>query len=118
MSPRLGTISPWSSKATDIARNCGFATVRRVERVVVFDVDLHRSLLGTASLDESELAALVGGLHDRMTESVLASQEACAALFQHYAPKPLGQVSLADGRAALERANGELGLALSDDEVD
>lgn len=118
VSPRLGTISPWSSKATDIARNCGFATVRRVERVVVFDVDLHRSLLGTSSLDESELAALVGGLHDRMTESVLASQEACAALFQHYAPKPLGHVSLADGRAALERANGELGLALSDDEVD
>ncbi len=74
--PRLGTISPWSSKATDIARNCGLAAVRRIERGTVFYVNSKRP----------EVAAL---LHDRMTETVLGSLDEAARLFQHVAPRPL-----------------------------
>ena len=107
VTPRLGTISPWSSKATDIARNCGFAAVKRIER-------------GTAyHLSGGDPSALAAWLHDRMTESVLESVDAARALFQHVAPQPLTAVDLlAGGRAALVAANGELGLALSDDEID
>lgn len=109
--PRMGTISPWSSKATEIARQCGFDGVVRIER-------------GTAWLFDSD--ALIAGreallplLHDRMTEAVLDSCEAAAALFQHYEPKPLSSVDvIGGGREALVQANAELGLALSEDEVD
>ena len=104
VTPRLGTISPWSSKATDIARNCGFTMIKRIERGIAYhlpgEVDLAR-------------------LHDRMTESVLDSLDAADELFHHYAPQPLTTVDiLAGGRAALVKANGELGLALSEDEID
>ena len=110
VTPRLGTISPWSSKATDIARNCGFATVKRVERGTAFHVS------GTVAGGEPALASR---LHDRMTESVLASVEAARALFHHVVPQPLGSVDLlGGGREALVAANRELGLALSDDEID
>ena len=109
VTPRLGTISPWSSKATDIARNCGFAAVKRIERGVAYRA------VG-AGLDGAALAAK---LHDRMTESVLSSLEESDALFRHVAPQPLTTVDiLAQGRAALAAANGELGLALSEDEID
>ena len=109
VTPRLGTISPWSSKATDIARNCGFAAIRRIERGTAFH------LAGV----RSEKSALVARLHDRMTESVMASLDEAPALFHHVAPQPLTRVDiLAGGRAALVKANAELGLALSDDEVD
>jgi phosphoribosylformylglycinamidine synthase len=109
VTPRLGTISPWSSKATDIARNCGFASVRRIERGIAFHVQGF----------SGEKSTLNTRLHDRMTESVLDSVEAARALFQHIAPQPLMSVDiLAGGRAALVAANGELGLALSDDEID
>jgi len=108
VTPRLGTISPWSSKATEIARQCGFAAVQRIERGTAW----HAS----GSFERSVLATK---LHDRMTESVLDSLDAAAALFRHVAPQPLTSVDvLARGCAALTEANGELGLALSDDEID
>jgi phosphoribosylformylglycinamidine synthase len=112
VTPRLGTISPWSSKATDIARNCGFAAVKRIERGTAFHVS---GAIG----DDPEKSALATRLHDRMTESVLPSVDAARALFQHVAPQPLTTVDLlAGGRAALVQANSDLGLALSADEID
>jgi len=105
VTPRLGTISPWSSKATDIARNCGFAAVKRIERGTGFHVTGAR-----------EKSALATRLHDRMTESVLESVDAARALFHHVAPQPLTTVDR--GRDALVKANTELGLALSADEID
>ena len=112
VTPRLGTISPWSSKATDIARNCGFAAIKRIERGTAFHVS--GAPAGTAQ--EPGLAAR---LHDRMTESVLTSIDDARALFHHVVPQPLTTVDLlGGGREALVAANSELGLALSDDEID
>ncbi|MBI3094335.1 MAG: phosphoribosylformylglycinamidine synthase, partial [Rhodocyclales bacterium] len=109
VTPRLGTISPWSSKATDIARNCGFAAVKRIERGTAYHV----------SGKVAQELALATRLHDRMTESVLDSIDAARALFHHVAPQPLASVDLqGGGRAALVVANRELGLALSEDEID
>ena len=108
VTPRLGTISPWSSKATDIAKNCGFAAVKRIERGTAFHAK--------GSIEKSALATW---LHDRMTESVLDSVDAARALFHHVAPQPLASIDLlGGGREALVRANTELGLALSGDEID
>ncbi|KAI5916086.1 phosphoribosylformylglycinamidine synthase [Thauera sp. 2A1] len=108
--PRLGTISPWSSKATDIARQCGFDKIVRIERGTAYTVD---------AKDAGKSTALLALLHDRMTESVLPTLDQADELFHHYAPQPLTSVDiLAGGRAALEAANGELGLALSEDEID
>jgi phosphoribosylformylglycinamidine synthase len=119
VTPRLGTISPWSSKATDIARNCGLACVQRIERGVLYEFELPRGLLGDGgALEADERAALAATLHDRMTESVLGTLGEADALFSHVPPRPLVSISLADGRAALVQANGALGLALSDDEID
>ncbi len=113
--PRIGTISPWSSKATDIAHSCGLASVRRIERGIRYDLDLRHD----AELDETTLAFVFGLLHDRMTESVLSSADDAQSLFRHAEPAPFNRVGvLQGGREALERANGELGLALSDDEMD
>ncbi|MFZ5556920.1 MAG: phosphoribosylformylglycinamidine synthase [Pseudomonadota bacterium] len=113
--PRLGTISPWSSKATDIARVCGLAAVERIERGVAYQVA--GAPPGGWSADERR--ALAAELHDRMTETVLDSLEDAGRLFHHVAPAPLTTVpALAQGRPALERANRELGLALSEDEID
>jgi phosphoribosylformylglycinamidine synthase len=110
--PRIGTISPWSSKATDIARSCGLAGVKRIERGVAYYVDLPQAA-------GSRRAALAASLHDRMTESVLASLDEARELFRHVPPRPLGRIPLAArGRAALEEANRNLGLALSQDEID
>ncbi len=112
--PRLGTISPWSSKATDIAHQCGFEAVLRIERATAYFLNSrHR-------LDAKQRDAVLPLLHDRMTESVLESIDAAAqALFQHYAPKPLVSVAVtAHGKQALADANGALGLALSEDEID
>ena len=108
--PRLGTISPWSSKATDITHQCGFDKIVRIERGIAYTLDA-RGVDGNT--------ALTALLHDRMTESVLSTVEEAEALFHHYEPQPLTVVDiLAGGRAALEAANGELGLALSEDEID
>jgi phosphoribosylformylglycinamidine synthase len=112
VTPRLGTISPWSSKATDIAHQCGFDQIVRIERGIAYRVS-------AKGKPDEHRAAIAAALHDRMTESVLASADEAAKLFQHYAPQPLSTVDiLGAGRDALVRANGELGLALSDDEID
>jgi phosphoribosylformylglycinamidine synthase len=110
--PRIGTISSWSSKATDIARSCGLAGVKRIERGIAYHVALPEA-------SGARRAALAALLHDRMTESVLGSLDEAGELFRHVAPRPLGHVPLAArGRAALEEANRGLGLALSGDEID
>ncbi|MEM1113659.1 MAG: phosphoribosylformylglycinamidine synthase [Pseudomonadota bacterium] len=111
--PRPGTISPWSSKATDIAHNCGLATVRRVERGIAYTL----SLPDQAS--ESQRSAVTAILHDRMTESVLTELAAASCLFASAEPAQMDSVDvLGGGRAALEAANVRLGLALADDEID
>ncbi|MCP5352622.1 MAG: phosphoribosylformylglycinamidine synthase [Chromatiales bacterium] len=115
VTPRVGTISPWSSKATDIARNCGLASVRRIERGVAYYL---RDAQGGA-VSHAVAEAVVGVLHDRMTESVFTSLDDTDDLFAHAQPVPLTTVDvLGGGRDALVRANGELGLALSGDEID
>jgi len=107
VAPRLGTISPWSSKASDIARNCGLAGVLRIERGTAYHVDC------SAQLSPEQRATIAAVLHDRMTETVLAALEEADGLFRHVAPRPLGHVA----RAALAAANRCLGLALSEDEI-
>ena len=97
--PRLGTISPWSSKASDIARNCGLAGVKRIERGIAFFID-------------SEKPAIAALLHDRMTQTVLRSFDQADLLFEHVPPRPLQFIS------DIGKANRELGLALSDDEIE
>ena len=112
--PRFGTISPWSSKATDIARHCGLAAVRRIERGVAYFVATRD---GTV-LSSIEQAALAPLLHDRMTETMLGSFDDAARLFEHIKPTPLASVDvMGGGLVALERANHEMGLALSEDEI-
>ncbi|MFP5409386.1 MAG: phosphoribosylformylglycinamidine synthase [Gammaproteobacteria bacterium] len=114
VTPRPGTISPWSSKATDILKNCGLAQVRRIERGVAFLVS---DATGTPLADEAR-ARLLPLLHDRMTEAVMTLADV-EQLFRHVPPRAMTQVDvLGGGRAALVAANRELGLALSDDEVD
>ncbi len=115
VAPRPGTLSPWSSKATDIARTCGLAAVRRIERVVEFTVAFDSA----APLSSAADAQLAAKLHDRMTQVVFPDVAACAVLFRHEAPRPMTSVPvLAEGRAALVAANKSLGLALADDEID
>ncbi len=117
--PRPGTLSPWASKATDIVHHCGLQTVARVERALRYTVVPARRLLGAHKFDETALTAIAAVLHDRMTETVVDDSFDGAALFAPLEGKPLTRVSLqAEGRAALEQANRELGLALSDDEID
>ena len=117
--PRLGTVSPWASKATDIARNCG-VVLHRVERVTEFHLKLKGGLLSTPKpLSGDERSALAALLHDRMTESVAAERAAAAHLFDAVDAPPLVHVDvLGVGRSALVQANVEFGLALSDDEID
>ena len=111
--PRLGTISPWSSKATDIAHQCGFGKVVRIEHGTMYSLEVK------GGLSAAQRAAVLPLLHDRMTESVLGAVDEAEALFRHYAPQPLTDVDvISGGRAALEAANVSLGLALSDDEID
>ncbi|WP_099658670.1 phosphoribosylformylglycinamidine synthase [Acidovorax sp. 56] len=119
VTPRLGTLSPWASKATDIARNCGIA-IRRVERITEYRISLKSGLLGkTPELTAEQLGQIAALLHDRMTESVVADRSAAAALFTELQPAPMEHVDvLAGGRAALEAANTRFGLALADDEID
>ncbi len=108
VTPRLGTISPWSSKATDIARQCGLTAVRRIERGTIFDLE-----------GDGRIEAVLPLLHDRMTETVLPSAEAAAELFHHYPPKPLTTIDvLGQGRTAIDAANAAFGLALAPDEVE
>ncbi|MEC8917990.1 MAG: phosphoribosylformylglycinamidine synthase [Pseudomonadota bacterium] len=111
--PRIGTISPWSSKATDIAHNCGLAQVARIERGIAYRVTL-KSAPAPEAYD-----VMVSRLHDRMVETVLFDSSDAAKLFSHHQPTPLATVDVLDGgRPALASANAELGLALADDEID
>ena len=109
--PRFGTLSPWASKATDIARQCGL-DVLRIERGAQFSWKSKKAL--TPEQKQSVLAAV----HDRMTEAVIDSTDAANALYQSLEDKSLTRIPvMTEGRAALDKANQELGLALSDDEV-
>jgi len=118
VSPRLGTVSPWASKATDIAHNCGLA-VRRVERITEYTLTLKKPLLGRSELSNDQLHAAAALMHDRMTESVLFNATQLQALFTELPAAPMAHVDvLAGGRPALEQANVEFGLALADDEMD
>ncbi len=108
--PRLGTISPWASKATDIVHNCGIDAVERIERGVSYRV--------AGTMTDAEKTAVARCLFDRMTETVLADGTDPAVLFTDVPGKPMAVVDVkAGGRAALEKANGEMGLALSEDEI-
>jgi len=123
VSPRLGTLSPWASKATDIAHNCGLP-IRRVERVTEYRVTLKSGLLGSLTggakpLSADEWHALAAVLHDRMTESVMTSRDEALHLFDAQPSQPMAHVDvMGQGRVALEKANSEFGLALSDDEIE
>jgi phosphoribosylformylglycinamidine synthase len=107
VTPRLGTVSPWASKATEILRGAGHP-VARVERALRLD------LRGLPRDDDARWPALSAALHDPMTQSLLATREAAAGLFATHAPGPVERIPL----AALGEANTRLGLALSQDELD
>lgn len=110
--PRAGTISAWSSKASDIAHVCGLDWVRRIERGIEY------RLHGSHTLEAARLRQLAPLLFDRMTEMALLDSAEVARLFTHAEPRRLARVPLAAGRAALERADRELSLALSAEEID
>ena len=111
ITPRIGTISPWASKATEIAKNCGCTQIRRIERGMAVWL--------SGSLSEAQKQQWAALLHDRMTESVLPDFQVAAKLFAHPEAQTFDTVDvLSGGRAALEKANTDLGLALSPDEID
>ncbi|PKM13222.1 MAG: phosphoribosylformylglycinamidine synthase [Gammaproteobacteria bacterium HGW-Gammaproteobacteria-3] len=112
--PRRGTLSPWSSKATEIARRCGLTAVKRIERGVEYNLVTETGLTQT---QREKIAAL---LHDRMTQVVLVSDSINEDdLFAQHPPELLRRIGvLESGRNALMAANGSLGLALSEDEID
>ena len=113
VSPRMGTVSPWASKATDIARNCGFK-LRRLERLTEFHLQGVKP-----SLSASVTSALQALLHDRMTESVWPNRQDAQSLLTSLPAQPLAFVDVKQGgRAALVKANTDEGLALADDEID
>ncbi len=113
--PRPGTISPWSSKATDIAKNCGLNEINRLER----GISWYCQDTSGRDLNDSDLKLLLPLLHDRMMETVFEQLQSAEVLFQREEPKPLTKVDiLAGGRDALSEANLTLGLALADDEID
>src|SRR5258706_4291577 len=113
--PRFGTVSPWSSKATDIAHNCGLVKVVRIERGVAYYIHAR----DPGPLSERSRRALDRAIHDRMTEVVVDDMGAAQRLFEHFAPQPLTYVDvLGFGRHALQEANDAMGLALAPDEID
>ncbi|WP_281645591.1 phosphoribosylformylglycinamidine synthase [Parendozoicomonas sp. Alg238-R29] len=113
VTPRPGTISPWSSKATDIAKNCGLTAIHRLERGIAYTID------STSPLTQNDVTKVEALLHDRMTEVVFSNPEEAAQLFLDAEPAPLTRISVLDeGRSALEEANQNLGLALAEDEID
>ncbi|HGV3503089.1 TPA: phosphoribosylformylglycinamidine synthase [Providencia stuartii] len=112
VTPRPGTISPWSSKATDIAHNCGLTQVKRIERGIAYYVQ------GNA-LTQAQWHEVIALLHDRMMETIFSSFEQAGALFAHQQPAPMKTIDIIKGgRQALATANTEMGLALADDEID
>ncbi|MCM2342090.1 phosphoribosylformylglycinamidine synthase [Rhodoferax sp.] len=118
VTPRFGTVSPWASKATDIAHNCGLP-VHRVERIVEYRISLKSGLLGKPTLTEAQMAQIGSLLHDRMTESVMFDRAAAQHLFDSLPAAPMAHVDVLGGdKPALLAANTEFGLALADDEMD
>jgi len=112
--PRPGTISPWSSKATDIAHNCGLSVINRLERGIAY----HFQTTDDQPINLQQKQQLLPFLHDRMTETVFDDLQAAEALFSHQTPKKLKTVDiLASGFDALNEANQSWGLALADDEM-
>jgi phosphoribosylformylglycinamidine synthase len=112
VTPRLGTQSPWSSKATDIAGRCGLGRVERIERAMCY-------WISEPGLEAALMSEISACLHDRMTQSALHSLAEARGLFEHHAARPLVRIDLElEGHAALESANRNLGLALSEDEID
>lgn len=112
--PRLGTISPWASKATDIAHNCGLDVIVRIERGTLYSVDF-----GGNVPEQAVLTQVAGVLHDRMTESVVDAKVKAETLFTELPGKPMVTVDLLkEGRQALADANLSMGLAMSEDEID
>jgi phosphoribosylformylglycinamidine synthase len=121
VAPRPGTLSPWSSKATDIALICGLAKVRRIERVTAYWVELENSALTKPLhvVSNEQLTRIQARIHDRMTQAVFTDFDALGALFRHETPRRLTSVPvLSQGRSALVEANTRLGLALAEDEID
>ena len=120
--PRFGTISPWASKATDIVHNCGMGHIKRVERGVAYRIKLKAGMLGMTAakkLNEAQAQQVAALLHDRMTETVLRDADQATGMFRTLDARPLASIDvLGHGKAALALANTELGLALSDDEID
>ncbi len=113
ITPRPGTISPWSSKATDIAHNCSLKSINRIERGCAFYIETDNAL------SEDDFALVASFLHDRMTESVFTNTEDAAVLFAHTEANTFTSVDvLGEGKDALVNANVSLGLALADDEID
>jgi phosphoribosylformylglycinamidine synthase len=122
VSPRLGTVSPWASKATDIAHNCGFE-VHRVERLIEYCLTLKSGLFSSAKLSAEQWGQVAAVLHDRMTESAMPSRDEAAALFTALEPAPMDHVDVLGGgpemgKRALQAANKTWGLALAEDEID
>ena len=118
VSPRLGTVSPWASKASDIAHNCGLP-VRRIERIVEYRLSLKSGLLRTASLSADQLSQVAALLHDRMTESVMFERAQASSLFTELQAAPMEHIDvLGGGVSALKAANVQFGLALAEDEID
>ncbi|HSH41094.1 MAG TPA: hypothetical protein VK973_03090, partial [Arenicellales bacterium] len=116
VTPRIGTRSPWSTKATDIAHRCGLGRIARLERGVAWK--LHGAD-PAAAFSERDFEVFARHLHDPMTESVFLSRSAAEALFEQSPPAPLKSVDLLQrGRQALVEANAAWGLALSDEEID
>ncbi|MDO7597331.1 MAG: phosphoribosylformylglycinamidine synthase [Pseudomonadota bacterium] len=113
VTPRPGTISPWSSKATDIAHNSGLTSVLRIERGTAYFIQ------ATGELSLLQRTLLIKLLHDRMIESVFSSEDEAERLFIHGQSRPLVAVDILNGgRAALVNANKTMGLALAEDEID
>ena len=114
VTPRQGTISPWSSKSTDIAHNCGLNKVQRIERGVAYYLQMK-----VDNLSETQLTAIKALLHDKMTEVIMDDFQSAKSLFVQSEPSPLTSVDMLSlGKVALQQANVTLGLALADDEVD
>ncbi|MFT5084540.1 MAG: phosphoribosylformylglycinamidine synthase [Lentisphaeria bacterium] len=108
VTPRPGTISPWSSKATDIAHNAGLAAVKRIERGILYFIP-----------SQVDVRKVAPRLYDRMIETVFSDIDDASALFRQETPRPMTSVAvLAQGRTALVEANRSLGLALAEDEID
>ena len=109
--PRIGTISPWSSKATDIFKLCSLHEIRRIERGIIYHF--------SRKIKTEELEAILSYVMDRMTESHLKDISDSSLLFDKLKPNSYSSIDiLKEGKSAIIKANIELGLALSDGEID